>query len=77
MLLSGEGDRRWQAEDARSVERGVGEQEEENRHQQQNLLRHDRGEHALQHDEQERSRGDADTAFGRQETCGQHIRRKN
>ena len=25
MLLSGEGDRRWQAEDARSVERGVGE----------------------------------------------------
>ena len=48
MLLSGEADRRWQAEDARSVERGVGEQEEENRHQQQNLLRHDRGEHALQ-----------------------------
>ena len=45
MLLSGEGARRWQAEDARSVERGVGEQEEENRHQQQNLLRHDRGEH--------------------------------
>ena len=77
MLLGGEVDRRWQAEDARSVERGVDEQEEENHHEEQNLLRHGRGEASLEHDAQDHSRGDAHTGFGRQETCGQHTRRKN
>ena len=74
MLLSGELDRRWQAKDAPKVGRGVEEQEEENRH---DLLRHGLGEASLEHDAQDHSRGDAHTGFGRQETCGQHTRRKN